>query len=150
MEVADCVVTATQGSCSTIVVHLYLKNLAIILLSPTIIILLPSFRATSKDIGTGLDPPRSLLGPSLANAKVVHIVWITFTIEILMSLTVLQKGRRRFMICSFNWRVTLKSIHPREVKVLPKKRLRKLHDIISLIETGVFMDYIVDKMQLIG
>ncbi len=43
------------------------------------------------------------------------------------------------------WRVTLKSIHPREVKVLPRKILRKLHDIISSIETGVFMGYILDK-----
>lgn len=44
------------------------------------------------------------------------------------------------------WRVTLKSIHPWEVRVIPRKWVKKLEALIrDSLATGIIDKYILDK-----
>jgi len=44
------------------------------------------------------------------------------------------------------WRVTLKSIHPGEVRVIPRREVNKLEEMIQLyVQTGPILSYELDK-----
>jgi hypothetical protein len=47
------------------------------------------------------------------------------------------------------WRVTLKSIHPGELRVIPRRKVKKLNDIISYsVNTGVFESFELTKSSV--